>query len=264
MDDLKIMDGSSGIQMHLHIREGDIGRYVLLPGDPGRCPLIAKYFDEPRLVAQHREYTTYTGTLDGVAVSVTSTGIGGPSTAIALEELHNCGADTFIRVGTCGGMQLDVLNGDVILPTGAIRKEGVTREYMPIEFPAAPDYAVLTALTAAAETLGARWHAGVVECKDSFYGQREPERMPVGEELIRKWRAWIQAGVLASEMESAALFVISAVLHCRSGTALHVIHNQERILQGLENQPAADPEAAVRVAVEAMRRLIRLDQAGKR
>jgi uridine phosphorylase len=260
MEHLEIMDGRSETQMHLHIRRGDVGRYVLLPGDPGRCPLIAQHFDGARLVAQHREYTTYTGTLDGVPVSVTSTGIGGPSTAIALEELHNCGADTFLRVGTCGGMQTDVLNGDVILPTGAIRKEGVTREYMPIEFPAVPDYAVLTALTAAASDLGARWHAGVVECKDSFYGQREPERMPVGEELIRKWRAWIQAGVLASEMESAALFVISAVLHCRAGTALHVIHNQERLLQGLENQPASDPEAAIRVAVAALRRLIRQDR----
>jgi len=263
MEDLKIMDGRSDIQMHLHIRPGDVGRYVLLPGDPGRCPLIAKHFDGARLVAQNREYTTYTGTIDGEPVSVCSTGIGGPSAAIALEELRKCGADTFVRVGTCGAMQLDVLNGDVVLPTGAIRKEGVTREYMPIEFPAAPDYEVLTALTEAAEALGLRWHAGVVECKDSFYGQREPERMPVGDELLRKWRAWIQAGTLASEMESAALFVISAVLRARSGTALLVIHNQERMDRGLENLPADDHETAVRVGVEAVRRLIRKDREKK-
>ncbi len=261
MEKFEIMDGKSEIQMHLHIRPGDVGRYVLLPGDPGRCPLIAKYFDGARLVSQHREYTIYTGTIEGEPVSVCSTGIGGPSTAIALEELRKCGADTFVRVGTCGAMQLDVLNGDVVLPTGAIRKEGVTREYMPLEFPAVADHEVLTALTAAADALGARWHAGVVECKDSFYGQREPSRMPVGDALLAKWHAWIQAGTLASEMESAALFVIAAVLHARAGTALHVIHNQERMDRGLENGPVADPEAAVRVGVEAVRLLILSDRA---
>ena len=262
MDPLEIMDGRGDLQMHLHLRKGDVGRYVLLPGDPARCAVIARHFEGARFVAQNREYTTFTGTLEGVPVSVTSTGIGGPSTAIALEELHKCGADTFIRVGTCGAMQIEVLNGDVVLPTGAIRKEGVTHEYMPAEFPATPDYGVLTALTGAAADLGVRWHAGVVECKDSFYGQREPERMPVGEELLRKWNAWIQAGVLASEMESAALFVISAVLRCRAGTALCVVHNQERMKRGLENVPPTDPEVAVRVAVEAMRRLIRKDREG--
>ena len=126
-----------GLQYHIQTGAGDVGRYVLLPGDPKRCAKIAKYFDDPKLIADSREYVTYTGFLDGEKVSVTSTGIGGPSASIAMEELHNCGADTFIRVGTCGGMQLPVKSGDIVIASGAIRMEGTSKEYAPIEFPAA-------------------------------------------------------------------------------------------------------------------------------
>lgn len=110
-------------QYHIHCVEGDVGRYCILPGDPGRCASIAEYFENPVLVAQNREYTVYTGTLLGEKVTVCSTGIGGPSAAIAMEELHNVGADTFIRVGTCGGIDLDVQSGDVVIASGAIRFE---------------------------------------------------------------------------------------------------------------------------------------------
>lgn len=255
-----LMDGTHDLRMHIHCRKGDVGRYVILPGDPGRCGRIARHLDDPRLVAEHREYTTYTGSLDGVPVSVTSTGIGGPSAAIAVEELVQCGADTFIRVGTCGAMQPEVLNGSVILATGAIRKEGLTREYMPLEFPAVPHPLVQDALVESARALGLPHHRGVVECKDSFYGQRNPETMPVGRELLDKWHAWIAAGALASEMESAALFIVAAVRRARAGSVLLVIHNQERVRLGLENGPVADEEAAIRVAVAAVRRLIALDR----
>lgn len=112
-----------GVQYHIGLKQGDVGKYVILPGDPKRCAKIAQYFDEPKLVADNREYVTYTGYLDGEKVSVTSTGIGGPSAAIALEELVNVGAETFIRVGTCGGMQIDVKGGDIVIATGAIRAE---------------------------------------------------------------------------------------------------------------------------------------------
>ena len=158
------------------------------------------------LVADSREFVTYTGTLDGVKVSVTSTGIGGPSASIAMEELIQCGADTFIRVGTCGGMALDVEGGDIVVATGAIRAEGTSKEYAPIEFPAVADLTVTNALVQAAKNLGKKWHAGVVQCKDSFYGQHDPEQMPVGDELLKKWDAWMKLGCKASEMESAALF----------------------------------------------------------
>ena len=173
-------------QYHIQVGKGEVGRYVILPGDPKRCEKIAKYFDDPVLVADNREYVTYTGTLDGVKVSVTSTGIGGPSASIAMEELVNCGADTFIRVGTCGGMQPEVKSGDAVIATGAIRMEGTSREYAPIEYPAVADLTVTNALTASAKELGLAFHTGVVQCKDAFYGQHSPERMPVSYELLNK------------------------------------------------------------------------------
>ena len=247
-------DGSR--QYHIQVADGEVGRYVILPGDPKRCEKIAQYFDNPVLVADNREYVTYTGTLDGVKVSVTSTGIGGPSAAIAMEELCRCGADTFIRIGTCGGMQPEVTSGDVVIATGAIRMEGTSREYAPIEFPAVPDLAVTNALAAAAGTKGFPFHTGVVQSKDSFYGQHEPETKPVSYELVNKWEAWKRLGCLASEMESAALFVVAGYLHVRAGACYLVVANQEREKLGLENPVAHNTDMAVQVAVEAVRRLI--------
>ena len=177
-------------QYHIQVGKGDVGRYVILPGDPKRCKKIARYFDDARLIADSREYTTYTGYLDGVKVSVTSTGIGGPSASIAMEELVMSGADTFIRIGTCGGMQLDVKSGDVVIASGAIRMEGTSREYAPIEFPAVADIRVTNALMQAADELEQKYHIGVVQSKDSFYGQHSPETKPVSYELLNKWEAW--------------------------------------------------------------------------
>ena len=173
----------NGIQYHIGLKQGDVGKYVILPGDPKRCAKIAALFDDARLVADHREFTTYTGYLDGEKVSVTSTGIGGPSAAIAMEELVRCGAEVFIRVGTCGGIQTDVKSGDLVIATGAIRMEGTSREYAPIEFPAVADYHIVQKLEMAAKANGYPCHIGVVQCKDSFYGQHEPEKMPVSYEL---------------------------------------------------------------------------------
>ena len=157
---------TKGKEYHIGVGAGDVGRYVILPGDPGRCEKIAKHFDNPVKIAQNREYTTYTGYLDGEKVSVVSTGIGGPSASIAVEELIHCGADTFIRVGTSGGMQKEVLGGDLVIATGAIRFEGTTKEYAPIEYPAVPDFDVTTALKEASEELGYRHHLGVVQRDD--------------------------------------------------------------------------------------------------
>ena len=176
-------------QYHIQVGEGDVGKYVILPGDPKRCEKIARHFDDAKLVADSREFVTYTGYLDGEKVSVTSTGIGGPSATIAMEELVLCGADTFVRVGTCGGIDLDVKGGDIVVATGAVRMEGTSREYAPIEYPAVADLEVTNALVAAAKELGYPYHTGVVQCKDAFYGQHEPERMPVSYELLNKWEA---------------------------------------------------------------------------
>ena len=158
-------------QYHIQVGKGEVGRYVILPGDPKRCKKIAQYFDDPVFVADNREYVTYTGYLGGVKVSVTSTGIGGPSASIAIEELTLCGADTFIRVGTCGGIDLDVKGGDVVVATGAIRMEGTSKEYAPIEYPAVADLDITNALVQSCKEMGLTYHACVVECKDAFYGQ---------------------------------------------------------------------------------------------
>ena len=231
-------------QFHIHCVEGDVGRYVILPGDPGRCEKIAALFDDAHFVSQNREYTIYTGTLLGEKVSV-------------------CSTDTFIRVGTCGGIDLDVRSGDVVIATGAIRFEHTSREYAPIEYPAVANFEVTTALVQAAKALGKRTQVGVVQCKDAFYGQHAPARMPVSYELLNKWEAWKRLGVKASEMESAALFVVADALRCRCGSCFHVIWNQEREAAGLDQDMSEDTTSAVQVGVEALKLLIRQDRAGK-
>ena len=248
-----------GEQYHIGLNVGDVGEYVILPGDPKRCAKIAAYFDDAKLVADRREYTTYTGYLNGTKVSVTSTGIGGPSASIALEELVNVGAKTFIRVGTCGGMDINVKGGDIVIATGAIRMEGTTKEYAPIEFPAVANLDIINSLVQAAKNLGHEYHTGVVQCKDSFYGQHSPEKMPVNYELLNKWEAWKKMGCLASEMESAALFIVASTLHVRCGSVFLVMANQEREKQGLDNPVAHDTDMAIRVAIEAIRKLIKED-----
>lgn len=249
-----------GKQFHIHCNAGDVGRYVFLPGDPGRCEVIASYFDEPVHIGMNREFNIYTGKLCGEKVSVCSTGIGGPSAAIAMEELTAIGADTFIRIGTCGGIAMDVLPGDVVIATGAVRFEHTSQEYAPIEFPAVADFDVTAALNTAAERLGYRRHTGVVQCKDSFYGQHAPEKSPIHFELLQKWEAWKRLGVKASEMESAALFVVASALGVRCGSCFHAVWNQEREKAGLDMPMSEDTTAAIRVGVEAMKQLILVDK----
>lgn len=245
---------------HIHCAPGDVGRYCILPGDPGRVSAIAALLDDARPVAYNREYNVYTGSLLGERVSVCSTGIGGPSAAIAMEELVQCGADTFIRTGTCGGIDLAVQSGDIVVATGAIRYEHTGLEYAPIEFPAVADLDITNALAEAARALGYPLHTGVVQCKDSFYGQHSPEKSPVYYELQAKWESWKRLGVKASEMESAALFVVAAALGVRCGSCFHVVWNQEREKAGLDQTMSEDTTRSVAVAVEGLKRVIALDR----
>ena len=248
-----------GKQFHIRCVEGDVGKYCFLPGDPGRCEAIASHFDNPVHIGMNREYNIYTGTLLGEKVSVCSTGIGGPSAAIAMEELAAIGCKTFIRVGTCGGIDLNVCPGDVVVATGAIRFEHASLEYAPIEYPSVPDFDITAALKAASEDLGYRTHTGVVQCKDSFYGQHSPERSPVYYELLNKWESWKRLGVKASEMESATLFVVAAALGVRCGSCFHVVWNQEREKLGMFMNMTEDTSGAIKVGIEAMKRLIAAD-----
>lgn len=231
---------------HIHCKPGDVGRYVLLPGDPFRTDLIAGYFDDARLVAHNREHKTWTGTLNGVKVSVTSTGMGCPSTAIAVEELIKCGADTFIRVGTAGRVcdkaYDETLDG--VINTAAVRDEGTTIHYIPIEYPAVADRHVVDALARAAKKLGYNFAEGITQSKDSFYGQHEPEAMPAEGRLKERWEAWRRGNVMSSEMESAAIFVISSIRGCRASSIMAY----------------TDMRKTVEVACEALRMLIEQDR----
>jgi uridine phosphorylase len=247
-------------QYHVDFDDSHGASYAILPGDPGRVEKIASYLENPRFYHQNREYTAWLGEIAGQTVMVISTGMGGPSTAIAVEELFKTGVKNFIRIGTCGGMALPVQGGDLVIATGAIRMEGTTKEYVPVEFPAVANLDVTNALVKAAGNLKAKWHAGIVQCKDSFYGQHSPDRMPSGDELMSKWNAWIKAGCLASEMESSALYIVSQILGARAGCVLSVIWNQERERNGMSNPHCHDTSLAIQTVVEAVRILIQGDK----
>jgi len=249
-------------QYHINVAHGEVGRYCIVPGDPGRCEKIAAYLEDPKKISYNREYCVWNGKLMGETVTVCSTGIGGPSAAIAIEELAACGADTFIRVGTCGGMQLDVKSGDAVIATGAVRQDGTSREYAPAEFPAVSHPDVLFALIEGAKMLGAPYHAGIVQSKDSFYGQHSPKNMPTSHELLEKWDAWKKLGVLASEMEASTLFVVSAARKLRAGAVFLSVWNQERYDAGLDgdSDECHDTSLPIKIAVEALKNLIKRDK----
>lgn len=253
----------AGRVYHLQCLPGEVGGYVLLPGDPGRVAPLAGRLDDARQVAAHREYTTWTGSLDGVPVSVTSSGIGGPSTAIAVEELCTLGAHTVVRVGTCGGMQPGQSRGDLVVAQAAVRDEGTSRQYVPIDWPAVAHLDVIDALGHAARASGYGWHVGVVQSKDSFYGEMEPARMPVSAELIARWEAWTRMGVLASEMECSALFTVAAVRGARAGAVLSIV-NATPMRDPMPLPDALPIEPLLDVAVDSVRRLIAADRAAGR
>jgi len=255
------MDRDNPTQYHIELAPGDVGRYVFLPGDPGRCEAIASHFDEPHKVASHREYETWSGYLEGEKVSVMSTGIGGPSAAIGLEELVAIGADTFVRVGTSGSMQEQIKPGDIAIVSGAIRDEGTGLHYLPIEFPAVADVDITVALRDAARTLGKNVHVGVSQSKDSFYGQHSPERMPVARHLQDRWSAWIGGGAICSEMEAAALYIVAAVLRVRAGGLMMVMGHPDQSPMSANEWEASKVEHLLPVAIEGMREIIRRDKA---
>lgn len=255
---------TDGKQYHIGVSKGDIGEYCILPGDPARCEQIAAFLDNPVHVGMNREYNIWNGYVENKLVSVCSTGIGGPSTAIAVEELYACGAHTMIRVGTCGGISTRVCSGDIVIVSGAVRQDGTSLEYAPAIFPAVPSTDTLFALVSAARDMGFSYHTGVVQSKDSFYGQHSPSRMPTERELLEKWEAWKRLGVLASEMEAATLFTVGASLGISTGAVFLSVWNQERYILGLDDESCEvhDTSSAIRTAVEAIRLSIK-DEAHK-
>lgn len=248
-------------QYHIQVAPGDVGRYVFLPGDPGRCEMIARHLDDATLVAQHREYETWTGFLDGEKVSVTSTGIGCPSAAIAMEELVEVGSDTFIRVGTSGSMQNHIAPGDIAVISAAIRDEGTSSHYLPIEFPAVADFDLTHAVWSAAKTSPLTAHLGVSQSKDSFYGQHNPSRMPVATRLAERWDAWIGGGAICSEMEAAGLYIVAQVLGVRASGIMMIMGHPDQSPMSPAEWEASRVDHLIPVAIEAMREVIRRDKA---
>ena len=257
-----IMDGER--QFHIRTKKGEVGRYCILTGDPDRVPKIATYLDNAKQISKNREYNVYTGTLDGEAVTVCSTGIGGPSAAIAVEELIKCGADTFIRIGTSGGVDLKVVGGDLVIANSAIRSEGTSYEYLPSGYPAVADYEVVKALKDTADELstgdfGNSCHVGVVHSKDSFYGEVEPDAAPVGEDIKYRWDAYLKCGCLTSEMECAAIFSVGIARRVRCGAVLTAIWNVERSKAGLPDNITDDSTRAIKCTIGAIKKLIKND-----
>src|SRR6266581_3577845 len=188
---------------HIGLGQGDVGEYVLVPGDPGRTPMIAKYLDGAREVAFSREYRTFTGRLDGVPVSAMSTGMGGPSVAIAVEELNELGVHTLLRVGTCGAAQPEIKMGDLVIAYGSVRSEGTPNGYVPTEYPAVASLHMVNALVEAAEASGAPYHVGVIRSVDALYSDLLPDRMPPPHHLHEELDMWSRAGVLSNDMETS-------------------------------------------------------------
>lgn len=255
------MERDDAREYHIEVGRGDVGKYVFLPGDPGRCEIIAQYFDSPAFVSRHREYETWSGYLEGEKVSVTSTGIGCPSAVIAMEELVNVGADTFMRVGTSGSMQPHIAPGDLGVITAAIRDEGTTSHYLPIEFPAVANFPITQALWQAASDSGLTVHLGVSQSKDSFYGQHSPGRMPVAKRLHERWDAWTAGGAICSEMEAAGLYITAQVLGVRATGIMMIMGHPDQSPMTSAEWEASRVEHVLPVAIEGMREIIRRDQA---
>lgn len=244
-------NGNIDYMYHLHIKPGDVGRYVLLPGDPFRTDRIAEHLTNAQLVAHSREHKTWIGYLDGERVSVTSTGMGSPSAAIAIEELILAGAETFIRIGTAGPVCDIACDPEVdgVIATAAVRDEGTSRQYIPAEYPAVASVEVVNALIVASREQGYNYLNGIVHTKDSFYGEVEPDTCPNNAYIRQRWEAWRAGNVLASDMETSALLVLASIRGKRAGSILS-LHNKIDI--------------AIDVACSAIRHLIRQERGHER
>lgn len=249
--------------MHIGIKKGDIGRYVFLPGSPERAEKISKYFDNPQELAFNREFRTFVGTLDGVKVGVTSTGIGGPSAAIAMEELNEIGVDTMVRIGTCASMSEKVSKGDILVPSGAVRMEGASSHYLPIEFPAVPNFELMRIMCETVEELDLTYHTDVSITKASFHSQTAPETKPVAQTLTRKWEEYIRGGETTTSMECSIIFAVGSALGIRAASIL-VSATNAKSFEGQEPGDSYDLEdRVIKAGVESMRQIIKHDNEAK-
>ena len=246
---------------HVGLARGEVGEYVLVPGDPGRTPMIAKYLDDAREVAFSREYRTFTGKVAGVPVSTISSGMGGPSVAIAIEELSELGVHTFLRVGTCGAAQPEIKMGDLVIATGSVRSEGTPNGYVPLEYPAVPSLEVVNSLVESAKSAGAPHHLGIIRSVDALYSDLVPDRMPRSRQLKEELEMWSRAGVLGNDMESSTFFVVAQLRRLRAGTVNLCV--DELAAGEIHHVDPSFMDRMLKVAVDAIRRLIEKDRAAK-
>lgn len=243
-------------QYHLQIDLGDVAPYVLLPGDPGRVETIASFWDEARHVATNREYVTYTGTYKGAPISCTSTGIGAPSTAIALEELARCGATTFFRVGTCGTFLDHVANGDMAIFDSAVRLDGASHGYAPPEYPAVASYDVVAATVEAATSLELTYHVGTTRSADTFYARHPRPGSSFGDFWQGWWRDHFEdlkrLNVVGAEMEASLIFVLARIWGLRAGGVAVVLDN---VLNVSTEDGEFDPEEQLEHGADHIERL---------
>jgi len=243
---------------HVGLAKGDVGEYVLVPGDPFRTPMVAKHLDGAREVAFSREYRTFTGSVDGVPVSTMSTGMGGPSVAIGVEELAELGVHTFVRVGTCGAAQPEIKMGDLVIAIGAVRSEGTPDGYVPKEYPAIASLDVTNALVEAATAAGVPYHVGVIRSVDALYSDLVPDRMPRPHHLHEELAMWSRAGILSNDMETSTLFVVSRLRKLRAGTINLCV--DELGAGEIHHLDPSYMDRMLGVAVDAIRRLIAKDK----
>lgn len=244
---------------HVGLAEGEVGGYVLMPGDPFRTALIAKYLEGADEKAFSREYRTFTGTVAGETVSTTSSGIGGPSAAIAVEELGELGVHTFLRVGTCGAAQPYIKKGDLVIATGAVRSEGTPDGYVPKEYPAIASHDMITACIEAAEAAGAPHHLGLIRSVDALYSDLMPDRMPRPAELRAELEMWARAGVVANDMESSTILIVASLRRFRAGVILLCV--DELGAGEIHHLDPSYMDRMLRVAVNAIARLVEHDRA---
>jgi len=231
-------------QYHIQLEKGDVAPYVLLPGDPGRVAKVAALWDEAHQVGGNREYVTYTGIYKGAPISCTSTGIGCPSTAIAMEELARVGAHTFLRIGTCGTFQDHIQNGDIAIFDSAARYDGASHLYAPAEFPAVAHHDVVSACIAAGDKLGLKFHVGTTRSADTFYACHPKPGSSFNQFWQSNWREHFEdlkrLNIIAAEMEASVIFVLARVWGLRAGGIAVVLDN---VLKNLEDADEFDPEA---------------------
>lgn len=257
-----MQDVTEDRKYHIGLAAGEVGQYVLVPGDPFRTALIARHLEEAEEKAWSREFRTFTGRVDRTRVSTCSSGIGGPSMAIAVEELGELGVHTFLRVGTCGGAQPGIRVGDLVIATGAVRSEGTPDAYVPREYPAIASHEVVSACVAAAVAADVPHHLGVIRSVDALYADLAPERLPRPAELRAELDMWARAGVVANDMESSTLLVVSALRGWRAGVILLCV--DELGAGEIHHVDASLMDRMLGVAVDAIRRLAANDRATAR